>query len=165
MADLETRIADAIGAQLSSKDIAALLDEVSAADVEAKAASERALNPATKPADVAKARKAMEDSDFRSKRMSLATERLTERHREAVEREGADARKAVQDAVIAERDQLAKDLQEYDQLSAKVGDLSTRPGKTKPGPDGTTVSVISLDERRRSTTGSSSAVTDVRGWG
>lgn len=130
MADLETRIADAIGAKLSSKDVAALLEEVTAADQEAKATSEAAnelaLNPATKPADVAKARKAAEDADFSRRRMERAAEALRGEHKDAVARERMEAQREESEAANAERDALAKDLVEYDELARKIAALLVR---------------------------------------
>ena len=106
-ADLETRIADAIGAALPSKDIVDLLSEVRAADMAAKSASaaanERALDPATRPADVANARQAAEDADFRSQRMATAAERLSDELKSALAREQAEELKRFQDLVLADR--------------------------------------------------------------
>ncbi|MCC2612629.1 hypothetical protein [Neorhizobium petrolearium] len=128
--DLETRIADAFGAKLTSKELSDLLAEVAQADQEAKAASERAselaLDPSTRPDAVAAARKAMEDADFRRRRFERATEKLQELKSEAIERERAEAAEKELKAAIAERDVLVKDLQAYADLSEKIAALLDR---------------------------------------
>lgn len=128
--DLETRIADAFGAKLSSKELSDLLAEVAQADQEAKAASERAsetaLDPATRPDAVAQARKDMEDANFRRLRMERATIKLGEMKADAVARENLEAAQKERAAATAERDQLAKDLVEYDELSRKIASLLVR---------------------------------------
>jgi multidrug efflux pump subunit AcrA (membrane-fusion protein) len=128
--DIETRIADAFDAQLSSKQLSALLVEVAQADQDAKLASEKAnetaLDPATRPDAVAKARKDMEDADFRRLRMERATAKLTELRDGALEREKSEARSAEQAAAIIERDQLVKDLEEYAILAPKIATLLSR---------------------------------------
>lgn len=129
-ADLETRIADAIGAVLPSTALASLLDEVAAADKDAEAASiaanERALDPATKPADVAKARKDAEDADFSRRRMDRAKTALSEQLAKAKGRERAEVQRRELEAAAAERDQLIIDLAEYDELSRKIAALLVR---------------------------------------
>ncbi|APO67251.1 hypothetical protein IE4872_CH01609 [Rhizobium gallicum] len=129
-ADLETRIADAFDSQLSSKQIADLLAEVAQADAEAKAASdganETALDPATRPDAVAKARKEMEDADFRRLRMERATLKLGEMKAEAIERERKDAAARELSAALVERDRLVKDLQEYEPHALKIVELLKR---------------------------------------
>lgn len=128
--DLETRIADAFGATLSSKQIAELLAEVGQADADAKTASERAsetaLNPATRPDAVAQARKEMEDADFRRLRMERATLKLGEMKTEAIERERKDAASRELSAAISERDQLVKELPEYEPHALKIVELLQR---------------------------------------
>lgn len=127
---LETRIADAFGADFSSKQLSNLLEEVAQADEEAQAASERAnevaLDPTTRPDAVAKARKDMEDANFRRLRMERAAVRLKEMRDKALRQEEAASRAAEQAAAIAERDQLVKDLAEYEVLSGKIVKLLER---------------------------------------
>ncbi|MCQ1778244.1 hypothetical protein NOJ05_13635 [Neorhizobium galegae] len=128
--DLETRIADAFGADLSSQQLSDLLAEVARADADAKAASERAnetaLDPTTRPEAVAQARKDMEDADFRRRRLQRATEKLTIAKDDATSREQAAARKAERDEAAAECEQLAKDLAEYEELAGKIAALMVR---------------------------------------
>jgi hypothetical protein len=128
--DLETRIADAFGAKLSSKQISALLAEVAQADQDAKLASEKAneiaLDPATRPDAVAAARKEMEDADFRRLRMERAASKLTELRDYALKQEEAETRAAERDAAIVERDQLVKDLEQYAILAPKIAALLSR---------------------------------------
>jgi len=123
-ADLETRIADSFAATLPSRDIAALLAEVTEADQAAARSSEEAnkvaLDPATRPDAVAAARKVMEDAQFKRLRMENATAGLQKLKSQAEAREAAEiAAKELALATI-ERDQLAKDLLEYDELSRKI---------------------------------------------
>ncbi|WP_333900431.1 hypothetical protein [Agrobacterium pusense] len=128
--DIETRIADAFASKLSSAGISALLDDVLKADAAAKVnsekASEIALDPATRPDGVAKARKEMEDANFRRERMARARERLSELHRDAVAQEARDANAERLKAALAERDQLAKDLEAYRQHAEAIADLVKR---------------------------------------
>jgi hypothetical protein len=128
--DLETRVADAFGADLSSKQLSDLLLELAQADEEARASAERAnetaLDPATRPESVAKARKDMEDAQFRRLRMERATSKLTEVREQALDQERSAARAAEQAAATAERDQLVKDLEEYEELAGKISELLRR---------------------------------------
>ncbi|CDZ60462.1 Hypothetical protein NGAL_HAMBI2605_10320 [Neorhizobium galegae bv. orientalis] len=128
--DLETRIADAFDAQLSAKQLTELIAEVGRADADAKAASEKAseaaLDPATRPDAVAQARKDMEDANFRRLRMERATAKLGEMKSDAVARENLEEAQRERAAATAERDQLAKDLAEYEQLSQTITNLLVR---------------------------------------
>jgi hypothetical protein len=128
--DLETRIADAFGAKLSSAQLADLLAEVAQADQEAKDASERAsqiaLDPATRPDAVSQARREMEDANFRRDRMERATVKLGELRSGALAREQLEEAQKERAAATAERDQLAKDLAEYEVLSGKIVKLLER---------------------------------------
>jgi phosphatidate phosphatase PAH1 len=129
-ADLETRIADAFQSNPSSADIAALLAEVAEADQRAKDASEQAnetaLDPATRPDAVARARKAMEDADFTRRRMARASERLSDLLEEAKAREKRQADREEFEAARAERDALVEDLKEYPALIEKIAGLIIR---------------------------------------
>jgi hypothetical protein len=127
---LDDRIADSFAATLPSKDIAALLAEVTEADRAAKAASEEAnkiaLDPATRPDAVAAARRAAEDADFGRRRLERATEALTQQHQDAIARERAEAQRKELAAATTERDELAKDLVEYLDLSRRIVVLLSR---------------------------------------
>lgn len=130
-ANLEERIADAITDNLSSGALAALLAEVDDADAAARktreAASQAALDPATRPAAVAAARKAMEDAEFSSRRLEIAKTKLAELQSEAAARERSDANAVEYAATVAERDQLAADLRkEYPELAARIVGLIER---------------------------------------
>lgn len=128
--DLDNRIADAFTADLSSGQIAALMEEVEQADRAAQdasvRASEAALDPATRPDAVAKARKEMEDADFTRRRMEKAAERLMDLHDQAIKRERSEANLKEFQAARAERDQLVEDLKEYPELLDKITALILR---------------------------------------
>jgi hypothetical protein len=129
--DLETRVADALGAALTSEEISALIIEISQAVTDAQAislrASERALDPATRPEFVADAHKAMMEADFRARRMTIALERFQAMKAEAVRREQASAAHAEFLAAKAERDELVNELRAvYPELAGKIADLIGR---------------------------------------
>jgi hypothetical protein len=127
---LEDRIADAIEAKLSSEELSNLLTDVDLADVAAKEASrlasDKALDPSTRPDKVEAARREMADADFRSKRLEIAAQKLSELHKLAVDREEAEERARQAKVAYAERDQLVKDLEEYDVLANRIVDLLMR---------------------------------------
>lgn len=127
---LEHRIADAFASTLSSADLANLLDEVKvgAADaVKAKDEADRiALDPATRPEAVREARSVSEDAAFRATRFTKAVEGLEGLHKDALQREGAEARANEYAAAKAERDELAKDLQAYPKLIKELVTLLER---------------------------------------
>ncbi|PHJ93355.1 hypothetical protein VF09_37395 [Nostoc linckia z9] len=89
-------------------------------------ASEAALDPATRPDAVAKARKEMEDADFTRRRMEKAAERLRDLHDHAIKRERSEANLKEFQAARAERDQLVEDLKEYPELLDKLTALILR---------------------------------------
>ncbi|WEZ83523.1 hypothetical protein P6U16_01305 [Rhizobium sp. 32-5/1] len=128
--DLETRIADAFGAGHSSKEVGTLLQDVAQADAAARQASQiasqRALDPMTRPAEVASARKEMEDCDFRSKRFAIAIEKLKELKDETARNERSAAALEEFEAARTERDQLAEDIKEYPDLAMKIVSLIER---------------------------------------
>ncbi len=128
--DLETRIADAFATEMTSQQLAELLVEVEQADEAAKAASQKAseiaLDPATRPEAVTTARKDMQDTDFRRDRFERARVKLSELKAAAISREQRAAREREHSAAIAERDQLVKDLQEYDALARRIAGLLNR---------------------------------------
>lgn len=127
---LEDRIADAFAAQHKSADLAALLEEVGKAEEKARAdhsaAKDVALDPATRPAAVAAARKTMEDAEFASSRLMNATEKLKQLVTDAQSRERETARREEHAAALAERDELAKDLKEFAELTDRMVALLTR---------------------------------------
>lgn len=128
---LDDRISAAFTGTPSSDEIAALLTDVSVADDKAKSlyadAKERALDPATPATEVTKARKAMDDCEFASQRMSNATARLNELLATIKQGETETARQHEFDAAVAERDQLAAEMaEEWPELELKIVDLLTR---------------------------------------
>lgn len=127
---LEDRIADAFGAELTSSQLSVLLAEVAKADEQAEADAERAneiaLDPATRPEAVASARRDAEDANFRRLRMERATSRLTEMRAEAAKREQEKRRMDERSAAVAERDQIVKDLAEYEEHASKIAALMER---------------------------------------
>jgi DNA repair exonuclease SbcCD ATPase subunit len=130
VASLDDRIADAFEAGISSEALKALLAEVEQANADARAQSEtaaaRALDPKVRPAEVAEARRQMEDANFRSNRMHAAAEQLKGLLSQALSREAADRAAAEYTAAKSERDQLAKDLATYDEHAAAIVSLLDR---------------------------------------
>lgn len=127
---LDDRIADAFETKMTSAELKVLLDETNAADEAAKAesaaASKIAMDPAVRPAKVAEARKRMEDADFRSRRMSTAANKLAKLHLEAKSQEDAAERAKIRAAALAERDQVAEALKEYEELAGRITALMHR---------------------------------------
>jgi hypothetical protein len=86
MTNLDERIAAAFADGATSSGVVALIADAEAAVVASGEASEvartRALNPTLAAADVAAARREMEDASFRRDRMQEAVRRLGERLRE-----------------------------------------------------------------------------------
>lgn len=127
---LDDRIADACTSETSSAELKALIEEVGLVDEKAKAESEAAskiaFDPAIRDAEVSAARKSMDDADFRSKRMSAAMERLSQRLQGAIDRETAAQQVKVRASAIAERDQLVEDLKEYAVMAPKIVALLER---------------------------------------
>ena len=128
---LDERVAAAFAAGSNSDDVAALIGEVEAtaasAGEGAQRARERALDPALSPADVAAARRQMEDAAFRRDRMQAAVAKLGERLSELRAQEEDQRRWQAYEAAKAERDQLAAELREvYPAFAARVADLMAR---------------------------------------
>lgn len=127
---LDDRIADVFEASLSSDDIKALLDEVEQTNADAqaqsKAAEARALDPKLRPADVAAARWEMDDANFRSKRMDAAAVQLKDLHSQALSREAKQRAADEYAAAKAERDQLVKDLEAYEEHASAIAKLLDR---------------------------------------
>jgi hypothetical protein len=115
---LDDRNADAFEGALTSPALASLLREVEQTGTDAqglrKQSEARALDPKLRLADVDAARQQMQDADFRSKRMDAAAEQLKELLQTTKATEEAEVRRKAHAAAIVERDQLVKDLQEYD---------------------------------------------------
>lgn len=129
--DLDARIRDALGRDASSEEIETLLAETETETNQAieahTCARHVALDPATRPGEITKARKAMEDCQFTQERMEHARDRLSSALDEAREREAESERRTAYDAALAERDAVAKELRaKYPELSAQLGDLLQR---------------------------------------
>lgn len=127
---LDDRIADAFEHGLASGPLAEMLREVERTSADAQAISKeaeaRALDPKLRPADVAAARQQMDDSNFRSKRMDAAAEQLRNLLTSTKAAEEAEVRRRAHAAAIVERDQLVKDLQEYEVHATAIVSLLTR---------------------------------------
>ncbi|NEK15700.1 hypothetical protein [Rhizobium leguminosarum] len=127
---LDDRIADAFEHGLASGPLAELLGEVQKTSADAQATSKeaetRALDPKLRPADVAMARQQMDDSNFRSKRMDAAAEQLRNLLTSTKAAEEAEVRRQAHAAAIVERDQLVKDLQEYEVHAKAIVSLLNR---------------------------------------
>lgn len=127
---LDDRIADAFEASFSSTALADLLREVEQTSVDAqatsKAAEARALDPKLRPADVDAARQQMTDADFRAKRMDAAAGQLRDLLTRTKAAEEAQVRRKAHEAAIAERDQLVKDLQQYEVHATAIVELIKR---------------------------------------
>ena len=111
--------------------MADLIAEAEAAAVASGDAAERArtraLDPALSAADVAAARRDMEDAAFRRDRMQVAVQRLGERLREVRRQEDQARRRAAYDAALVERDKLASELAAvYPGIAAQLADVVAR---------------------------------------
>lgn len=130
-ASLDIRIADTFDRMQSSEHIRALLDEVSQAEAKAREvhaeAKQIALDPATRPDALAKARKDMDDNEFASTRMTNASAKLKELLAAAQDREQVERNRAEHAAAKKERDELAAELErEYPALCEKLTSLMER---------------------------------------
>jgi len=127
---LDDRIADAFEGELSSMALSDLLREVkqSSADAQeaSKAAEVQALDPKLRPADVQAARQQMSDADFRAKRMDAAAEQLGGLLEKAKVREAEERRAKEYAKAKADRDQLVKDLGEYEKHAVAISELLDR---------------------------------------
>jgi chromosome segregation ATPase len=127
MTTLEERIFRAFADGATSSGVADLIAEAEAAVVasgeEAEAARTSALNPTLAAADVAAARREMEDASFRRDRMQEAVRRLGERLREVKAQEEQARRQVLYDAALVERDKLAAELAE---VYPPLADLAAR---------------------------------------
>lgn len=130
-APLETRIAQALDGEASSESLCALVDEVTAAAddmaTQAEALRAVALDPRSDAQAVRRARDGLDEARFRSERLDVARDRLTDALREAQAREAETARRNEYEAARRERDALAKDLATvYPEAAAKIADLLRR---------------------------------------
>ena len=128
---LDERIAAAFAGGATSVEVAELVKEAEAAAVASGEAAEqartRALDPALSAAEVARARRAMEDAAFARDRLQVAVHRLGDRVKELKWREESDRRQVAYDRVKAERDVLADELARvYPPLAAQLIDLLGR---------------------------------------
>lgn len=128
---LDHRIADAFSSELSSEAVSALLNEANEVAELALGSNEKAktiaFDPATRPEDVAKARKEMEDCQFTSDRLSIAAEKLQGLLVQAREREARTAAQGEYELAVSERDALAKELAaKYPGLQQALCDLLER---------------------------------------
>ena len=129
--DLDARIADAFAAPQSSGLLSDLLDEVGQAAAKAldgyAQAKQIALDPATRPDAVAKARREMGDAEFSSSRLANAAAKLKEILTAAKARELNDRKRVEFAAAKAERDELASDLaSQYPGLCDQLASLMKR---------------------------------------
>lgn len=158
VAGLDDRIADAFaGTEVPSADLEALLAEVTTAEQQSRddyaAAKDVALDPATRPAAVADARKVMEDAEFTSTRLTNATQKLKDLLQEAQSRERAVAARQERAAALAERDELAKDLARFKILTDEMVGLLTRLSRSnrrlhgKPTSQGETAEALARGAR------------------
>jgi hypothetical protein len=128
---LEERIAAAFNDKAGSSDVARLITEVealagSSGEAEERA-HERALDPALSAADVAAARRDMEDAAFRRERLQTAVTRLRERLVEVRAEEEDNRRRLAYEKAKAERDKLAAELKSmYPPIAAQLPELLAR---------------------------------------
>lgn len=127
---LDDRIADAFDHALTSAEIGALVKEVLAEAVSSNesslAAAERAVDPKLRAADVAAARRELEDAAFRSSRLKSAAEKLRALFAATKATEDRAAAEAAYSASLAERDQLVADLAAYSHHAEAIASLLTR---------------------------------------
>lgn len=129
--DLEDRIAAAFSDGAETGAVAKLIGETERAalraEVRADVYRKHALDPALAGAEVAWARKQMEDAEFRSARLKVALQKLKDRLRELREQEEDQRRLAIYMKVKEERDDLASELAEiYPPLVTRLADLLRR---------------------------------------
>jgi hypothetical protein len=132
--DLDSRIASALSEPLPSSEVAALIAQAKQAATEAQAraaaAKRKALNPRLPTAEVARARREMEDGAFISERMKVAIDELDVRHKELAADEDNARRIARYEEVVAERDAAAAELCEiYPPFAERFRDVMTRIGR------------------------------------
>jgi len=128
---LEARITAAFADGAKSEDFPLLIADTEtaarAASDKAAVARTRALDPTTPAAEVAAARKEMEDAAFVSDRMTVAATRLRDRYRAVTAAEDNARRILAYNETIAARDKLADELAKvYPQITATLADLMNR---------------------------------------
>jgi hypothetical protein len=128
---LDDRITAAFADGAKSDDVASLIREAEAAAIAAgdtaELARSRALDPALSAANVAAARREMDDAAFRRDRLQVAAKRLGERLREVRADEEDQRRRIAYMKAKAERDKLAAELKAiYPPIEAQFRDLMTR---------------------------------------
>jgi hypothetical protein len=103
---LDERIAAVFADSATSTDVADLIEEAEAAAAASGKAAEqartRALDPALSAAEVARARRDMEDAAFGRDRLQVAVQRLGDRLKELQRREENHRRQVAYDRVRAE---------------------------------------------------------------
>ena len=129
--DLDTRIVKAFRDGAKSSDVSKLIEEAKAAAVASGDAAERsrkrALDPTMPPAEVAAARREMEDAAFRRDRLEVAVQKLGDRLNELRAEEEDQRRRLAYDKVKAERDGLADELARvYPPIVSQLKDLLSR---------------------------------------
>ncbi len=129
--DLEGRIAAAFDDGAKSDDVARLIQEAEAAAVATGEAAERAraraLDPTMLAADVATARREMEDAGFRRDRLQAAVTRLGVRLGELRAQEEDQRRRIAYEGAKVKRDKLASELASiYPSIERQLVDLFSR---------------------------------------
>jgi hypothetical protein len=130
-ANLDDRIAAAFAEGAKSDDFASLIRDAEAAAITADdvalRARDRALDPAQPAANVATARREMDDAVFRRDRLQVAVKRLGERLLVVRAAEENDRRILAYEKAKLLRDKLAQELTRvYPQAAATLADLMGR---------------------------------------
>jgi hypothetical protein len=128
---LDDRIAAAFGEGAKSDDFASLIQDAEAAAITADdvalQAKDRALDPAQPAANVATARREMDDAVFRRDRLQMAVKRLRERLLVVRAAEENQRRQRDYEKAIVVRDELAKELTRvYPAAATQLADLMCR---------------------------------------
>jgi hypothetical protein len=131
VANLDDRIAAAFVEGARSDDFASLIRDAEAAAITADdvalRARDRALDPAQPAANVATARREMDDAVFRRDRLQVAVKRLGERLLVVRAAEENHRRQLAYEKAIAVRDKLAQELASvYPPIAAQLAELMSR---------------------------------------
>jgi hypothetical protein len=129
--DLDDRITAAFADGAKSDDVESLIGEAEAAAIAAgdtaERARSRALDPAISSADVASARREMDDAAFRRDRLQVAVTKLGVRLAELRAQEENHRRRVTYEQVKAKRDKLAAELADtYPGIERQLVDLFAR---------------------------------------
>lgn len=129
--DLDEHIVEAFREGAKSTDVMNLIKEAEAAATASGDAAEqsrkRALDPALAPADVAVARREMDDAAFRRDRLETAVQRLGDRLNALRAEEEDQRRRVAYDKAKAERDALAEELARvYPPMASQLKELLGR---------------------------------------